>query len=300
MRKPLLCAVIVPVLALASGCKDEKNTSETAAPPAASLLALRSLEGKPLDASCFSLLLSDEEHPPGEGAPVALKNCRREDLRPLSRAGNEPDLTDYDYAYTGDALSPSGTDESGTRTGGGADGHMRYKVLGRAGDDYIVQYAETSGEDGALGFESLLRVTMSDGRIALKSVPAAGGDRCAGGIRSAAVENGVPVYVLNLTPAGLLTLPIPGLAVDNTEVADSDDEPEGICTASVEKRNDAVTKVRLNVESPAARHAFADPLRSACFYKVFSETAARAPDGLDPNAFAQFRRTLAGQCKGGS
>ncbi len=245
--------------------------------------------GQAVTASCFSLLLSDEEHPPGEGVAIAAAQCHRDDIKPAD-ASNP---TDYAYAYLANTLSPAGMQEGGRRGNDAVtDGRMTYTVVGQINGDAVVHYTETTNDEAGTVFDSLLRVEVRQKQIRLHSVYSGGGDRCSGGIVQATVDGGHVFYSTSLTATGLLALA--GTGDDISEQSSDNVLPP--CVATVQNRDKDIQHVVLNKTAIAAQTFSANAARNACVKTALQNLAQQQGEGVSLSTLKEWYGKINMQC----
>ncbi len=194
---------LIAVFALAA-CKPEpektvEQPAEQTAPAAPATIGAIPLppemlfNGQPIDPMCFQLSMTDD--PTVLAGPVALNNCRTEDIVVSASANMQPDaqaLIGYEYGYkSADGSEPS------------LGAFAKYRYLGQVAGHHVILSVQSGGGSGVFtALSSFDRV----GDTVVRVRDYAAGDRCNGGVKDARVGGGKLAYTVNLTPPDILDL----------------------------------------------------------------------------------------------
>lgn len=242
--------------------------------------------GKPIDPACLMGLGAGHAAP---ASPVDLRKCDHNDIV-IEPGSPDAAFIGFSYRYK--------EDSSGAP-------YFGYRFLGTVKGQSILFIAQNTGGSGQ--FTDLLSVTIRDQMI-VASEEIAGGDRCNGGIESAALSHGHILFDQDITPYDLIGLGVPAGTPGATAIkigkppvdiqAYKDLEASAAsCVAIVHNRDRKWTAVTLSQSDWQDQPGWTDQFRfQACFNKLYRDYVNREHTELDRRGVAKFADAFAAMC----
>ncbi|MBU0799815.1 MAG: hypothetical protein KKA05_02310 [Alphaproteobacteria bacterium] len=309
MKKQSLFILSACAVLTLSACKKEEQATAPAPAPAATSVVLP--DGMPPQPEASVIALPPHKAPASPAPSVALQkngqpvdpycfvqtweqnvNAAIIDLNACEDADNvrvaDSDQYTPSDGFVGTAYRPAGADAENMP----AHAYIEYKYLGDVDGDAAVLIRESGGGTGQ--FTSLYLFKRVDDTLQVTR-NIAGGDRCNGGIESAALSDGALRYSINLTPMALYAQG--GGRTDGMDVEDLPDCAT-CCYAQAHYNNETLESISLDSDLPnlLSQRTLGGADAASCFDTIVQGNITAGETNFTPEQLAAFTTRIQTTC----